>query len=470
MKRSFLMVLAAIPFFAFAQPPAGYYNSATGLNCAPLKTALKTIITNGHTNQGYTALWSQYMVSDVKPREVGSGSASVIWDIYSDNPTGTDPYNFTPGTGTGGQQDQGTGGTSEGQFYNREHSVPLSWHSGSTGSFSGSDYHHVFPTDKKVNGERANFPYGKVATATFTSLNGSKLGSSAVAGITGTVFEPRDEYKGDVARAFLYFVTRYESDMTTWGSNADAAQAFEPNTFPSVDIAYLKLMIEWHNQDPVSQKEIDRNNAAYTYQGNRNPFVDFPQYVNQVWNSTCPGLSALPVDVILFTGQLNNNIISLNWKVATEINLDRYEIERSFNGTEYSFIGTVKAEGKSSYVYNDNIESFRGRRVYYRLKKTDKDGRFSYTAVFTLHIPMNTKFTIYPNPASSVIKLQLNSNSNEMVNISISDIAGRIVYIKNMKAINGVIDIPTISFGAGSYIVRLSMNGEEYSQRVLVIK
>jgi endonuclease I len=470
MKRMFCSLMFAFPLFLSAQPPAGYYNSATGLNCAALKTALKTIVTTAHTNQGYSALWTQYQVSDVKVREVGSGSAMVIWDIYSDNPTGTDPYNFTPGTGVGGQQDQGSGGGSEGQFYNREHSVPLSWHSGSTSSFSGADYHHVFPTDKKVNAERANFPYGKVATASWTSQNGSKLGSSAIAGITGTVFEPIDAYKGDVARAFFYFVTRYEDDMTTWGSITDAAQAFEPNTFPSVDIAYLKLMIQWHLLDPVSQKEIDRNNAGYTFQGNRNPFVDFPQYVSQVWNASCPGLSALPVDIVLFSGKLDGKNVSLNWEVATETNLDRYEVERSFNGSEYALTGTVKAEGRSSYYYNDNIELSRGKRVYYRLKKVDKDGRFAYSAVFTLHVPLNIKFSVYPNPASTMIKLQLNNNSNEEALITIVDMTGRTVFHRHMKAVNGIVHIPTSSFGDGNYIVKYSANGEEYSQRVIVVK
>ena len=470
MKRITSFFLVVFPLLVFAQPPAGYYNSATGLNCAALKTALKNIITTGHINQGYSALWTQFQVSDVKPREVGSGSAMVIWDIYSDNPSGTDPYNFTPGTGTGGQQDQGTGGTSEGQFYNREHSVPLSWHSGSTASFSGTDYHHIFPTDKKVNAERANWPYGKVALATWTSLNGSKRGASAVAGITGTVFEPIDEYKGDVARAFFYFVTRYEDDMVTWGLNPDAAQAFEPNTFPSVDVEYLRLMIQWHNQDPVSQKEIDRNNAAYTFQGNRNPFVDFPQYVNQVWNASCPGLSALPVDIVLFTGMLEGNIVSLRWDVATEINLERYEIERSFNGTTYSAIGTVTAAGKTSYAYNDNVESIGGRRVYYRLKKVDNDGKYSYSAVFTLHLPAHRGFLVYPNPANDVIKLRLYNTITERSILTIADVTGRIVHSGAVTAVNGQIDVSCASLKPGNYIIKLVIQGEVFSQRLVIVR
>ena len=77
-------------------------------------------------------------------------------------------------------------------------------------------------------------------------------------------------------------------------------QALEPNSFPSVDIPYLQMMINWHHLDPVSQKEIDRNNAAYTYQKNRNPFIDHPEYVGLTWNGSCPGLGTLPVDIIYF--------------------------------------------------------------------------------------------------------------------------------------------------------------------------
>ena len=167
--------------------PAGYYMSATGKGCADMKTTLKTIITTGHTPKTYNELWAQYQVSDIKPREVGPGTSQVtIWDVYSDNPTGPDPYNFTPGTGTGGQQDNGTGGEVEGDKYNREHSVPLNWFGGSTGvPGAATDYMHIFPTDKLVNNRRSSYIFGEVSTPSFTSLNGSKLGSSSLAGFTG---------------------------------------------------------------------------------------------------------------------------------------------------------------------------------------------------------------------------------------------------------------------------------------------
>jgi len=453
--------------------PTGYYDYANSKNCAALKTALRQITDNTsgsftgdnfqHDPQTYDGLWNQYKLTDIKPREVGSGSANVIWDIYSDRPTATDPYNYTPGTQQCGNY------SGEGSCYNREHSFPKSWFNDAMPMYS--DYHHILPTDGFVNGKRSNYKYGEVASASWTSQNGSKLGTSATAGIGGPVFEPIDEYKGDVARAYLYMVTRYETSLSTWNGYAtEGAETLDGTTFPAVDITYLKLMIKWHNLDPVSQKERDRNNGAYSFQGNRNPFVDHPEYVAQVWNSSCPGLSALPVDVLFFNGKLEGNKIVLTWEVGTEINLAQYEVQRSFNGTSYTTIGTVAASSKSSYAFADDVAQLNGRRVYYRLKKVDRDGKFAYSEIFTLHIPFNMKFSIYPNPTSGNIKLLLNNGSNERAVITITEMSGKMVYRQNQQASQGIIEIPAQQLGAGMYVVRLLLNGAEYSQTVMVTK
>lgn len=446
--------------------PPNYYSSTTGQTCATLKTTLKNIITTGNTLRSYGDLWSQYQVSDLKPREVGSGSANVIWDVYSDNPTGTDPYNFTPGTAQCGNY------SSEGDCYNREHSFPQNWFTSGTSTGPGTDYIQVLPTDGKVNGQRSNWVYGEVGSASWTSLNGSKLGSSSVAGISGTVFEPINTYKGDLARIFLYMVTRYENNMPTWGSlsGSNGLQALEPNTFPSVDVDYLRLMIKWHNQDPVSQKEIDRNNAAYAYQGNRNPFVDRPEFVAQVWNNTCPGLSTLPVDIIFFTGKLNGDQVNLNWLAENEINFDRFEVQRSSNGVDYKTVGSVIANNRRNYAFNDDANSNRGRRVYYRLKKIDKDGSFKYSEVVTLHIPLNTRFTVSPNPANQYVQLQLNSNVSGTITIELKDITGKTVLQQQQQANGGTINLNTAAVANGTYVIRLLYNGEQYVQKVLIAR
>lgn len=463
-KKIFFVSFLCSTIPALSQP-ANYYNNATGKFCDTLKTALTGIITSGHNPKSYNSLWNQYPISDIKPRTVGTGSTNVIYDIYSSKPGGVDPYQFIPSTNQCGTYN------SEGDCYNREHSVPLSWFNGSTGSNgTATDYLHIYPTDGHVNGKRASFIYGEVATVNTLLQNGSKLGSSANAGFTGLVFEPLDSFKGDVARSFLYFVTRYQNDMTTFATNVDAAQSFDANTFPSVKINYLKLMLKWHNLDPVSAKEKARNNAAYTYQGNRNPYIDHPEYVAAVWKSTCPGLGALPVDIIYFEGKLNANLLTLNWEVGTEINVHHYEVERSFNGTNFNSIKTITAKGFSNYLYNDEVENIRGRRVYYRIKKVDNDGNFSFSDLFTIHLSLNTKFTVFSNPVKNNLSLQLNNNLTALIPLQITDLAGKVLINQNIVASYGKILLNISKLNNGIYILRITINNEILATKIVVEK
>ncbi len=278
MKKS-LLLFAFAGFMAHAQAPSGYYNSANGLSGASLKTALSTIITNGHQDKGYSGLWTGYKTTDIDKNYENDGS---ILDIYSEKPTGTDPYKYTPGTNQCGTY------SVEGNCYNREHIVPQSLFN--EASPMVSDIHFIRATDGKVNGMRSNYPFGKVGTATFTSQNGSKLGNSVSSGYSGTVFEPIDEFKGDVARMIFYFVTRYQSKLSSFTSG----NMLGSSTFPGLQTWELNVLLAWHNQDPVSQAEINRNNASYTYQGNRNPFIDNPNYVNQIWGSGSGGGTTNP--------------------------------------------------------------------------------------------------------------------------------------------------------------------------------
>ncbi|MBV8328775.1 endonuclease [Chryseobacterium sp.] len=266
-----IILFSVFAGLAQAQAPAGYYNSASGLSGAALKTALSTIISNGHIDKGYNGLWTGYKTTDIDRDYENDGS---ILDIYSEKPTGPDPYKYMPGTNQCGTY------STEGNCYNREHVVPQSLFN--QASPMVADIHFIRATDGKVNGMRSNYPYGKVGSASFTSKNGSKLGSSASSGYSGTVFEPIDEFKGDVARMIFYFVTRYQSKLSTFSSG----DMLGGSTFPGLQSWELNVLLAWHNQDPVSQAEIKRNNASYTYQGNRNPFIDNPNYVNQIWGSS----------------------------------------------------------------------------------------------------------------------------------------------------------------------------------------
>ena len=293
MKRTLLTcVLMMALGVVWAQGPNNsgtYYRSANGLKGRALKTKLSGIIENPR-NVGYTGLYEAYKKTDTRPD-------GYVRDWYS-NVT-----NFRHGIDNKGSYSK------EGDMYNREHSVPQSWFSGSG---IKSDIVHVLPTDGYVNNRRSNYPFGEVKSATYTSANGySKLGSCATEGYSGTVFEPNDEIKGDIARIYFYMVMCYEPGFATWdvlrdpesktklgeiladGSKhcgtwtcdmfntadteegTDAYQPFAPWAFD--------MLIRWAKEDPVSQKEIDRNNAIWQLQGNRNPFVDYPGLEDYIW-------------------------------------------------------------------------------------------------------------------------------------------------------------------------------------------
>lgn len=251
-----------------------YYTDAQGLNGYTLKTALFNII-KGHSTQSYADLWTFASISELDKYYENDGS---ILDIYSESPSGNDSYNYTS------ISDQCGNYSGEASCYNREHAFPRSWFGGAVEPMN-TDVHHIFATDGYVNGKRSSYPYGEVSSATFTSKNGSLLGSgTSVQGYTGTVFEPIDEFKGDLARAYFYMATRYESDIDGWESNSTYGDVVLNGTENQVfEGWFLVLLKQWHEQDPVSQKELDRNEAAYAHQGNRNPFIDYPEFVTSIW-------------------------------------------------------------------------------------------------------------------------------------------------------------------------------------------
>lgn len=315
MKRILSFFLLSFAFInAFAQAPAGYYNAAAGLTGAPLKTALKGIITLGHQDKGYGGLWTAYYTTD-RDTNTNFENDGTILDIYSENPNGQDPYNFTVGTNQCGQY------SGEGDCYNREHIVPQSLFN--SASPMVADIHFIRATDGTVNGKRSNFPFGKVGSATFTSQNGSKLGNSVSAGYGGTVFEPIDAFKGDVARMIFYFVTRYEDKLTTFSTG----NMLGGSAFPGLQQWELQQLLAWNAMDPVSPEEINRNNAAFPFQGNRNPFIDNPAYADLIWGSPVVDNQAPTAPTNLTTNTPTSNSISLSWTASTDnVGVTGYDI------------------------------------------------------------------------------------------------------------------------------------------------
>ena len=273
MKRGYLFtLLAVVTMVASAAAPNGsgtYYQNANGKKGAALKTALCGIIYN-RTEQSYSSLWTAFYTTDVR-----EGGENKLWDMYS---------NKTPYLTLGTNQDTG-GGNAEGQYYNREHSFPQSWFGSNAPMYT--DLHHIYPTDKFVNGKRANFPFGETNGEDYKSANDfSKLGACTYSGYSGKVFEPNDEYKGDFARTYFYMVTCYEEKLADWYSNnSESRTTINGTTYPGFQAWQLNMLMEWATNDPVSDKEVARNNAVYGIQNNRNPFIDYPGLEQYIWGS-----------------------------------------------------------------------------------------------------------------------------------------------------------------------------------------
>lgn len=323
MKKIYLLIVW-IGYITFAQAPANYYANATGTGFV-LKTQLKNIITNGHIDRGYSALWTLYS-AELRDNFTEYDNDGSLFDIYSENPTGPDPFNFTDTS----KQDRGSSGV-EGDWYNREHLIPQSYFDRFTENPMRNDAHHVVPSDKIVNAERGNFPFGRVGTATYTSRNGSKKGNNLnlgySAGYSGVVFEPLDDFKGDVARTFFYFATRYEDNMdeffSTTASTTACKDMFNGSTNVVFSNTFLNILLTWNLSDPVSAKEISFNNKIFTHQGNRNPFIDNNSYVTSIWGLP---LSTDSFDLFASTKIYPNPSSNNKINISTSLSLDEIQI------------------------------------------------------------------------------------------------------------------------------------------------
>lgn len=316
-----VILLLFLPLFGFSQIPAGYYDSAEGLTGNALKSALHNIIDN-HNVLSYNDLHDYFEFTDKK-------SNGKVWDMYSDVPGGTPPYEFSF---VSSDQCGSYGGESD--CYNREHSWPKSWFGGEVSPMY-SDLFILYPTDGYVNGMRSANPYGEVGSASWISMNGSRLGSCNVPGYTGTVFEPIDGYKGDFARAYFYMTVRYLGEDGGWpGSDMTTGAQLKPWA--------LELMRKWDFEDPVSTKEINRNNEAHDIQGNRNPFIDRPEWADSIYGAY------LFVNQIEEPAPFSYNAANGNINIKfSENELYFYEI--------VSITGISVVNGESSYEKNLEI-------------------------------------------------------------------------------------------------------------------
>ena len=269
MKKYYLFLLLSLCLAgsASAEYKAGYYDRMDGKRAAALKAAAKECV-RAHQTLVYTDLPNYWQYSDVYPELIDG--CKRWWDMYSDA-----VYLIRKG--------QSGKSSFSANRMQREHSVPKSWwKQGGSVEYTPaySDMWNLYPSDGAANQAKLNYPLGLTASTSFnngvTKVGGAQTGYG---GGSSNVFEPADEYKGDFARAYMYVATVY--DDINWVIN----YMYRKEAYPTLVPWARDMLLQWCRMDPVDQKEIDRNNVVEQYQGNRNPFVDFPTLAEYIWGT-----------------------------------------------------------------------------------------------------------------------------------------------------------------------------------------
>ncbi len=239
---------------AFAEIPSGYYSAIDGKEGNMLEKALQAL-SEGHVRITYsTKTWPAFETTDVR---IVNGREA-WWDMYSNNLVWLPAHDAL----------------------NIEHSVANSWWGGKNGNIDAySDLFHLNPSDQNANNKKGNYPPGKVADPRLLD-NGLLLIGTPETGQGGgaaSVFEPADEYKGDFARAYFYVFTAYPD--ASW----EDQYAYVYGSDNKLSDWAVDLLLSWHRQDPVDTKEMERNEAIYKLQKNRNPFIDYPELAEYIW-------------------------------------------------------------------------------------------------------------------------------------------------------------------------------------------
>ena len=256
-----LFVIGAIPLIA--QAPNGYYDTANGLAGSPLKNALHNII-DDHIEYPYTS------------------SGTDVWDILKE--TDRDPNNannvilFYTGWSVNAAQEYNSAAG-----WTREHVWAKSRGNFGTSLGAGTDAHHLRPSDVSVNSARNNRWFDE---ADFEYIDGDGP-TGCYTSNTQWIWEPRPEVKGDVARMLFYMAVRYEGGSGE--PDLELVDYLPPSNTQDPIHAVLSTLLQWHNSDPVDAFEMNRNEVVFTYQGNRNPFIDNPSWVCDIWGGDCSG-------------------------------------------------------------------------------------------------------------------------------------------------------------------------------------
>lgn len=412
-----------------------YYNATQNLSEQALKDALKTIITTGQASCTYNGSRDQMFMTIDNQKTNGQGSASNTLEcIY----TGRKAVGYTSRT------DAQTNDN-----FNTEHTWPQSLFSSNAPMVC--DLHHLFPTDETANGKRSNYPFGTVASPTW-SVGGSKFADN--------VFEPRDEQKGRTARAMMYFVLRYQ-DYSTF---------FAPQE---------TILRKWHQQFVPNVIDIKRNQDIFTFQGNRNPFIDHPEFLDRITSlastSVAPATRFITTDntAIYFTAT-SGDMIALNKGAIALINTGNQPLNYTATFVSHPQFtinpgtGTILKDSaaKLEFTVSFLADSIVNDTLIIQNNSTNSPTILipvviTYRLLQGLDHTQQTPFTFqcFPNPSNN--ELNILSKSNTEFTISIVNLQGQLMKIQQTET-----TINTSALPSGLYLIEGKTVDQTYRTKI----
>ncbi|HPK83687.1 MAG TPA: endonuclease [Candidatus Syntrophosphaera sp.] len=309
MILTLLLLLAA----AFACAQGNYYDNVINLSGQQLYSALRTLIST-NTNSDYGAA-KEFLFQQLDNH---NGYVTCIY-------TGEEYYVGYNYTGSNNP--------------NTEHTYAQSWFSSNESSRKKADLHHLFPSNSVVNSSRGNYPLFTVANHASANVYYNDTPWQSYRGQSSggyTVFEPADESKGNIARALLYFNTRYNDSLTQQNVNM------------------TPVLVQWHFADPPDAAEISRNNGIYGFQTNRNPYVDHPEFVGRIWGGvavdeeTASPAAELSLDRVWPNPFSDSTTLSVQSKEARQASVSVHDVK----GRIVSSWSQVLTAGNSEISWN----------------------------------------------------------------------------------------------------------------------
>ena len=338
-KFLFLSAFLLVSIVCQSAIPTGYYYYLRGKKKAELKSTLSEIssplvVLDYGSGEGYT--WQGFYKTD-------RNSDNSVKDMYSDIVRTFDGFKSIEGMAI-------------------EHSFPKSWWGGYENT-TYKDLFNLYPADAYTNGIKSNLPLGEVTGAAILDNGKSKIGKNGFeTTYTDNCFEPSNEYKGDFARSYMYMVSVHQSLVSLWNS-----PMLTNTTYPSWKPWAINMLLKWSRQDPVSDKERDRNDSIYTIQNNRNPFVDHPELAEYIWGNDTTSSFDYPVETGSFLisprrmTKLDFGLLYVNTNKTVSVNLQGVNITSSVTlsftkqNTPFSVNSTIISASDVQNGYNIQI-------------------------------------------------------------------------------------------------------------------